>query len=240
MGAALALGDGERPMAEADFFSTLEDLDLRRVVLRLPAAVEAAALRAHGVTVCGVAPGADVAVEDAAIARAARRAAATKADALVLEGGRVAGDDRGRATERAARVLHPFLGAGVPLAIRPGGAAEDLLGYEEVSWLLDALPRLGLWLDPARAMALQRAGHGPAVSAWAEACAGRCTGVWVHGLGGDGKGGAHLRDDGPPWEQLAEMLPTRRPWVLDLAPDAGRDALRDALGDLRSVLGRDA
>lgn len=124
---------------------------------------------------------------------------------------------RERQVEALARALHAPVGAGVPLAVRHAQVASDLLRLEEVGWLLDALPRLTLWLDPARLLAASREGWEAGPLAWADRLAGRVAGVSVHGLGSDGRGHAHPEDDGPPWGTLASTLPRRVPWALDLS-----------------------
>lgn len=131
---------------------------------------------------------------------------------------------RERQVEALARSLHAPVGAGVPLAVQHAATAHDLLRLEEVGWLLDALPRLSLWLDPCRLLAAAREGWDPGPLAWADRLAGRVAGVSVHGLGSDGRGHAHPEDDGPPWGTLAASLPRRVPWALDLS---GRLEARD-------------
>jgi hypothetical protein len=134
-----------------------------------------------------------------------------------------------RQVEALVRALHGPLGAGWPLAVLHGTDGGDLLLLEETGWLLDALPRLGLWLDPAWLLSLERRGAGPGPAAWADRFAGRVVGVSVHGLGSDGRGHAHPEDDGPPWGRLASSLPRRAPWTLDLSGRLTVDDVRDAL-----------
>lgn len=201
-----------------------------------------------------------------ALAEAAACAAALRAPALVVEGGglgsrledrlREAEDDlragaeaataawraeraeaREEATERALRALYADLRAGVPLSVRPGAGPADLLGFEETGWLLGELRGLGLWLDPARATRAQRLGWGPALDAWLDAYARRCTGVFVQGLGRDLDAGLHPAEGGLDWGHLARALPRRVPWVIDLAPSRSADALADAVALLRAALG---
>lgn len=139
---------------------------------------------------------------------------------------------RERQVESLARRLHGSVSAGAPLAVRHGATEADLLRLDEVGWLLDALPRLMLWLDPARLLAASREGWSPGPLAWADRLAGRVAGLSVHGLGSDGRGHAHPEDDGPPWGTLASCLPRRVPWALDLS---GRLDARD-VGDARRFL----
>jgi hypothetical protein len=60
----------------------------------------------------------------------------------------------------------------------------------------------------------------------------------VHGLGSDGRGHAHPEDDGAPWGRLAESLPSRVPWALDLSARLGLSDVQDALRSLGAALGR--
>ena len=131
--------------------------------------------------------------------------------------------------EVLARALHGPLGAGWPLAALHGTAGGDLLLLEETGWLLDALPRLGLWLDPVWLLALERSATSPGPTAWADRFAGRVVGVFVHGLGSDGRGHAHPEDDGPAWGRLAASLPRWVPWALDLSGRLTAADVREAL-----------
>jgi hypothetical protein len=167
-------------------------------------------------------------------------AARLRAGHVVVEGaGAVAADRtvRERAVEDAARSLHGPLRRGVPLAVRPGSAAGDLLGIEETGWLLDALPRLAFVLDPARARRLHLAEHGPAPEVWAERFGPRTNLIACHGFGDSDAGGRHPAEDDLAWRVLSEMVPRRTPWLLDLAPDLGVGDLSDALGYLADRLG---
>lgn len=182
----------------------------------------ASALRVERVVVGGgsLATGPGLAGEDGPAARAAQRL-------------RV----RERQVEALARSLHAPVGAGVPLAVRHAAGAGDLLRLEEVGWLLDALPRLMLWLDPARLLAASREGWEQGPLAWADRLAGRVAGVSVHGLGSDGRGHAHPEDDGPPWGTLAATLPRRVPWALDLSSRLEARDVAEARRFLESVFG---
>jgi hypothetical protein len=154
--------------------------------------------------------------------------------AAVLEKEREA--RRERFVEQLARALHGPLVAGAPLAVVNGGSPTDLLHLTETGWLLDALPRLGLWLDPARALRLDALTPGAGPLAWADLLAGRVTGVLVHGLGSDGAGHAHPEDRGPPWGRLGETLPQRVPWALDLSQRHDASDVRDAARFLEAAL----
>ena len=224
----------ERILARAQAF------DVRSVLLStpLPRAAEAhARLRAGGVAVCAVAAAqpADGAEFTQGLERGARCAAALKAGAVVVEGGGAAAHGREAAVDRLARALHAPLAQGIPLVVRNAGAADALLGFEEVEWLLSELPRLGFWFDPMRAEQRQGADAGPAVGAWLDAYDGRVGGVFVHGPGSEGSGGGHPTDDGPDWDRLAAALPWRVPWVLDLGPGLAEGDAADAVRWLRSL-----
>lgn len=197
----------------------------------LTRAVEAAvALKAPWVLVeAGALPG-EAGARLAALERALRRhpaeaeAATARAEGLALRAG-----PRERLVEQVARALHGPLREGVPLAVVPGDGAEHLLGLTETGWLLEALPRLMLWLDAARAERAARLGLGPALTAWTDAWAGRTVGVLAHGLGGDLAGHAHPEEDGPAWGSLGESLPRGLPWVLDVSGRLSAADVRDAL-----------
>lgn len=139
------------------------------------------------------------------------------------------GEARAKRVEIAARGLHAALKDGVPLAVRNDDGLERLLGFEETGWLLGALPRLGLWFDPARAERGARLGVGPALSRWADAYAARVAGVAAHGLGSDLAGHAHPEDEGPDWGSLGETLPRRLTWVLDVSGRLSAADVRDAV-----------
>jgi hypothetical protein len=143
---------------------------------------------------------------------------------------------RERQVEALARRLHGPVGAGVPLAVQHARAPHELLTLEGAGWLLEALPRLMLWLDPAWALAASRQGWDAAAQDWADRLAGRVAGVSVHGLGSDGRGHAHPEDDGPPWGTLAASLPRRVPWALDLTGALSSADVREARRYLEAVL----
>jgi hypothetical protein len=143
---------------------------------------------------------------------------------------------RAREVEALARVFHPMLAAGAPLVLRHAERTGDLLGLEEAGWLLEALPRLALWLDPAWLHGAERDGWGAGPQAWADRWAGRVAGVSVHGLGSDGRGHAHPEDDGPRWGTLAGALPRGVPWALDVSRDLADDDVREARRYLEAAL----
>ena len=145
---------------------------------------------------------------------------------------------REEAAHRAARALHRSLADGVPLALRNGGRAGDLLLQpDEVEWLLDDLPALGLWFDPARALRAWRLGLGPEPAAWADRLASRTTGVFVQGLGSDLAGHGHPEDGAPDWGTLGRSLPHAVPWILDLTHALSAADVEDAIRYLRSMVG---
>jgi hypothetical protein len=229
--------------------AALRALRLSRVVLLdpPPAArawrpeLAAAGIEVAGVALEGVPPDlCDAARSAAGLAAPAAAAAALRAGHLVVPSPRVVPAERAatreRRVEEAARALHGPLAAGVPLAVVNGGRDADLLHLTETGWLLDALPRLALWFDPARALALEAAGLDAGPLAYADRFAGRVGGVLVHGLGSDGRGHAHPEDRGPPWGRLGESLPQRVPWVLDLSSRHDAADLRDAARFLEAAL----
>jgi hypothetical protein len=175
--------------------------------------------------------------------KAASRASRLRAPWLLVEGGRIVEASaasepselrlgfRERWAERAVRALHAGLATGAPLAIRPAGGADGLLGFEETGWLLDDLPRLGLWQDPHRALSLGAHGLGPPPGAWAERWAGRTAGLLVGGTGA-----AHPEAAGLDWSTLRDTLPRRIPWVLDLGSDLPEAAVADAAAFVAALL----
>jgi hypothetical protein len=153
-------------------------------------------------------------------------ASATKAGAVVVEGGPDPGEKaRERAVDAALRSVHGALAAGAPVSLRNGRPA-DLLGYVEAGQALGESRGLGLWFDPVRAHARHRAGLGPTVETWADAYAGRMTGVHVEGTPVDGE---------PDWPSVARVLPRRIPWVVDLAAGTAEGEIRRAADFLRSL-----
>lgn len=187
--------------------------------------------QAHGMAITSVLS--DAAGLDAAF----HHASDLGARAIVLEGGALEGADPEEAADRLVRVLHGPLAAGAPIGLRNGASPDDLLGMTEIEWLLSELPRLTLWFDPARALACHRAEAGPSVRRWIDAYAARCAGLFVHGLGSQGLGGAHPTDDGPAWDALRGAVPRAAPWVLSMDPTRGDDEIVDALSWLRALAG---
>ena len=199
-------------------------------------------LKAQGVRILGVSAVAPAGLSDPHVERALRAlegavvaASALKADTVVFEGGPPEPGGPEEATERLVRAIHGPLRRGVPLAFRNGAGRADLLGFQETEWLLSELPGLDLHFDPARAERAARREEGPSLTAWMDAYAGRCSGVFVHGLGASGEGGAHPADDGPPWRTLASSLPRRVPWILDPSTALSPAEVKDALHFLRSI-----
>lgn len=236
---------GAEPTAE-QLLQVAQALDVRAFHASEPparAALLRAELKGGGVRILSVSPSTPAGLSDpdtaravAALEAAAQAASALKAECVVFEGGSPEPGGSEAATERVARAVHGLLGRGVPLAFRNGGGEHDLLGFQETEWLLSALPGLRLYFDPAHAERAARQTDGPSLTAWMDAFAGRCAGVFVHGLGSSGAGGAHPADDGPPWSTLVSSLPTRVPWVLDPGADMGAADVEDALRFLRSVV----
>jgi hypothetical protein len=167
---------------------------------------------------------------------AASFGSALRVRVVVVEGDTLLdGEDVEGAADRMVRTLHPYLADGVPLAIRNTGEPAGLLGMTGCEWMLDELPRLVLWLDPARALRRHRADLGPPPSSWTDAFAHRTGGVFVHGLGSEGLGGAHPDDDGPDWRALRGVLPGAAPWVLELDSVRSEDEVADALRYVRTI-----
>ena len=160
---------------------------------------------------------------------------ALRVRAVVVDGGMLDGEDPEAAADRIVRALHGPLVAGAPLAIRNGAGADAALGFVSTEWVLSELPRLALWFDPAGALARLRAGVGTELTGWMDAYGLRMGGLFVHGLGSDGTGGAHPSDDGPDWGALLSGLPRSAPRVLAMDPSFDDDAIRDALRLIRSV-----
>jgi hypothetical protein len=196
-------------------------------------------LRAGGVRVVSVAPAlaGDEATFPQALAQAGVCASRVRARAVVVDGGRT-GADREAAADGLVRSLHGPLRAGVPLALRNGADAQDLLGFEEIEWLLSEVPTLGFWFDPFAADQRHRMQAGPATQTWVDAYAGRVAGVFVHGGAGEGnRGGSHPTEGGPDWGTLVAALPRGVPWILDLDARLGVGDAADAVRWLRSSRG---
>jgi len=253
------------------------DLGLDALALVVPGPVPdrpREAVRAVGVTVCGVVLGETGATDGAFDRRrgaAVGAAARLRAPCVVVEGGDLGleasrslrreesallaalrsgevpdGADalaqRAAACEavadRAVRALHRAQADGVPLAIRNSGRVGDLLlGPDVVEWLLDDLPALGLFFDPAHALRAWRLGLGPEPAAWADRLASRTTGVFVHGLGSDLAGHGHPEDGAADWGTLGRSLPHRVPWVLDVTHTLSAADVEDAIRYLRAMVG---
>lgn len=199
----------------------------------------AASLRAPFVVVEG---GGFGATADRALRKADRRLVSAgrlgEDPDAAAEVGRLHGEMREQAAERAVRALHQVARGGASLAVRHGGSAACLLGFEELEWVLDDLPALSLFFDPARALRRHRLGLGPEPAAWAERFARRTAGVIVQGLASDLAGGSHPEDGAAPWRELAEALPRGVPWFLDLAPTLAAADVEDAVRYLQTEIGR--
>lgn len=221
-------GEGaERVLARA------EALDQR--LWHLPAPIDGAReararLHVGGVSITSVAS--DVANLEAAL----RCGSHLRARAIVIDGGVLAGADPEAAADGLVRALHGPLVAGAPLAIRNGAGEDALLGFVATEWLLSELPRLTLWFDPPAALARLRAGVGTQVAGWMDAYGTRMGGLFVHGLGSSGAGGAHPTDDGVAWDALSGALAPGLPRVLVMDPAHDDEAIRDGLRFTRAHL----
>ena len=141
---------------------------------------------------------------------------------------------------RLSRILHGLYARwpGLWVAIRAAHRPGRLLGHRETEWLLSDNPGkpLGLWLDPARALALHRADAGPPPLDGADRFAARVLGVSIHGLG-DGPGHAPPLETGLDWGTLRGLLPTHAPRVLDVGPSMADGDLVDVRREFEEVLG---
>ena len=210
-----------------------EALDQR--LWHLPAAIERprearARLHAGGLSITSLQT--DLAGLETAVACGS----ALRVRAIVVDGGLLQGADPEAAADRLVRALHGPLVGGAPLAIRNGPGEDAVLGFVATEWLLSELPRLSLWFDPAAAEARRRAGVGAEIPGWVDAYGTRMGGLFVHGLGSDGRGGAHPTDDGAEWPALWHALPPAAPRVLTMDAAHGDDAVRDALRYLRGLV----
>ena len=181
------------------------------------------------------APVKSLAEVDGALARAAKAAADLRESLVVLDVGglKVGPKETPEAAVLAlARDLHGAGStfSGLSIAVRGAARGDGLLGMVEVEWLLDALKgkAVGLWLDPARATALQRAKRPGNALDWADRLAKRTMGVALHGLGPAGEGHALPEDDGADWGTLRGLLSARVPRVLDVGPAVPAGEVADA------------
>ena len=170
--------------------------------------------------------------------RRAVRGAGGDPTPLRAEAARLRQAGAAKGVEAAARALHGPLKEGVPLAVRNGDGLGDVLQSVETGWLLDALPGLSLWFDPARAERAARLATGPALMPWLDAHAARVAGLAAHGLGSDLAGRAHPEDAGPDWGSLVASLPRRLTWVLDVSGTLSAADVRDAVRFLEAASGR--
>lgn len=187
-------------------------------------------LRARGARLLGWAVyGTSDAPDEGRLDAAADAAARARASWVAVRGGRrpAEGEDGAAAVDRLARRLYGPLRRGVPLAVLTGGA-DDLLGPDELGWLLDDLPGLGVVFDVAAAVERARERGGADAP---DALAGVLTRVaWlrVAGRSSGGREGAHPEEGGLPWGTFSERAPRGLPWVLDLAPGTPSDEVDDA------------
>ncbi len=132
------------------------------------------------------------------------------------------------AVEAWARQLHPFHGAGTPIAFRPATDGVGLLGIEEMGWLLDELPQATLWLDLA---ALNRMND--TAAPWLDAYADRTTAVLVSGSDAQGAG-AHPQRADIDWAGIGSSMPGRAIWVLAMRRGHSDGDVSDGLAYLQS------
>jgi sugar phosphate isomerase/epimerase len=183
----------------------------------------------------------------AAVERAAEAASALRRPLVALDlfdlvaGPRESAD---AAVVRLCRVLHETLSAwpGLGIAVRATGRKDLLVGWREAEWLLDDLSgkAVGLWFDPVRALALERAGAGPAPLDWAARHGRRVLGVTLArgSTGGPGDGGhAPPEAVGLDWGTLRDLVPSRAARVLDVGPSVPAPDVVDARRYLEEVLG---
>ena len=144
------------------------------------------------------------------------------------------------AVVRLSRTLHGLFSRwpGLSLALRAAHAPGRLLGFREMDWLLSDNPGkpVGLWMDPARALALERAQAGPSPLDWADRFASRTLGIAVHGLGA---GSGHVRPEeaGLDWGTLRGLLPLHAPRVLDVGPSLTSADVVDVRRQFEEMLG---
>jgi len=202
------------------------------------------ALDALGLSLAGVgaAPVAAAGEVRGAIDRAAAAASALRRPLVVLDlGDAIArkGEAAEEAVEHFARALFESMRAfsGLAVAVRPAGISSRLFGLRETEWLLDALDRLpiGVLLDPARALSIEREGKGPAPVVWADRLASKTLGVALHGLGSAG-GHAHPEGVGSSLGPLPDLLPSRAVRVLDVGPAVPAEDVVDARRKFEEVL----
>ena len=223
-------------------------LGFRAVHAALPpidAATALPALRARGLHLTGVstAPLEAASSLGGLVASAAQAAARLQGTLVVVESGGLRGPTRGTlegAVEELARALHRAsrAHAGLALALRTADGPEGLVSFRVAEWLLSDLAGLpiGLWLDPAAALRIERTPGGPKVLDWGDRYGRSVLGVAVHGLG-DGRGHARPEDDGPDWGTLLGLLPSRAPRVLEVGPNVPGAEVADARRNLEEVLG---
>ncbi len=231
-----SLGDG---VSVAPLLARAQALDCRGLYLNWPWRVGEAdmrALRAGGIQPLG--GQIDLAMNAAVAARlreASQLAGRLRLPALIVDVIHSQGS-REEAAQSLARALPPLLREGVPLWLRDAAESGGLLAGDSLQWILSDLPGLGLWVDPAR----RAAARGPTATGTAagdalDAVAGRCGGVFVHARQ-DGADGGHPEEGGVDWAQLAQRLPRRVPWILDLGQGLAQRDVGDALRYLRMLL----
>jgi hypothetical protein len=252
---ALALPSSWRPQAAdrlAEAARAAHALGFRAVhAARPPSDVREAREVLEGLDVALAAVAADP-VHDAtaipaAVARAAQAASTLRRPLVVLDLGDLAAKARETAevaVEGLCRTLHGALSAwpGLGVGVRSTASKDLLFGWREVQWVLDDLDgkALGLWLDPVRALALERAGAGPAPLDWAARHGRRVLGVTVARGSAEGPGdGGHAPPEaaGLDWGTLRDLVPSRAARVLDVGPSVPAPEVVDARRYLEEVLG---
>ncbi|MCB9828981.1 MAG: hypothetical protein H6806_04325 [Planctomycetes bacterium] len=187
-------------------------------------------LRARGSRLLGWAvPGTSEAPDEGRLEAAADEASRARASWVAVRGGRRPreGEDSAPAVDRLARRLYGPLRRGVPLAVLTGGAG-DLLGADELGWLLDDLPALGVVFDVAAAVERARDVGGPEAPDALASVLTRVAWLRVAGRTSSGREGAHPEEGGLPWGTFSDRAPRGLPWVLDLAPGTPSDEVDDA------------
>lgn len=203
---------------------------------------EALGARRVGLTAVSTAPLAALDEIDAAIDRAAAAAAALHHRTVVVEAGALevpAGAPLEAAVERLVRALHAALRrhGGLTLALATAAGPASLLRAPAPEWILSELDRepFGFWFDAAGALRIERTPDGEIALAFADRYGSRVLGVAAAGLGG-GAGHAPPEDDGLDWGTLRGLVPSRAPYVLDLAPTVSAAGVEAARRHLEHVL----
>ena len=227
-----------RPAADR-WLHAARALDVRACFAqRVPARPRAAgqALKGAGVAVVGL----DVAhARLDGLASSVDAAAALRAAWVVVDGGAVADREAERegAVEALLRALHPAVRAGAPIAVRGAAGEDGLLRLEEMTWVLEELPRARLVLDAAQVTWASRQGFGAGLSTWLDAHAGRIVALIANGMGSDGAGHRHPEDGPPDWSTLSARVSRQAAWIFDPVADLAQDEVADGLRALHGLRG---